>query len=283
MGASSRRWRSRPGAGRPHGCPGRRVPRRQGRGSTCIGRLSCSRRDAACASPCADSPPTHTSQSGQWCPRAAGRGTPRRGAARTRAGPTARTLPRPSARHCPARGPSRYRTESPSLLLRANPGPQITSDTISSRMSAVQPSPPTTKQQRVYDTLRERILNGAYGPGFRLVIDAVAAELGVSTVPVREAIRRLEAEGLVIYRPNIGAQVAPAEPELFEDELSVLALLEGYATAGAAPHLTDADIARLRETTDLMVSAMDRMDPLAFGLHNQEFHAVFEIGRASCR
>jgi DNA-binding GntR family transcriptional regulator len=142
-------------------------------------------------------------------------------------------------------------------------------------MSAVQPSPPTTKQQRVYDTLRERILNGAYGPGFRLVIDAVAAEAGVSTVPVREAIRRLEAEGLVIYRPNVGAQVAPAEPELFEDELSVLALLEGYATAGAAPHLTDADIARLRETTDLMVAAMERMDPLAFGLHNQEFHAVF--------
>ena len=83
-------------------------------------------------------------------------------------------------------------------------------------MSAVQPSPPTTKQQRVYDTLRERILSGAYGPGFRLVIDAVAAEVGVSTVPVREAIRRLEAEGLVIYRPNVGAQVAPAEPELFE-------------------------------------------------------------------
>ena len=54
-------------------------------------------------------------------------------------------------------------------------------------------------------------------------------------MPVREAIRRLEAEGLVIYRPNVGAQVAPAEPELFEDELSVLALLEGYATAGAAP------------------------------------------------
>ena len=142
-------------------------------------------------------------------------------------------------------------------------------------MVSVQPSAPTTKQQRVYETLRERILTGAYGPGFRLVIDAVAAELGVSTVPVREAIRRLEAEGLVLYRPNVGAQVTPAEPELYEDELSVLAVLEGYATAAAAPLLTAADIARLRETTDLMGSAMQRMDPLAFGRHNNQFHAVF--------
>jgi DNA-binding GntR family transcriptional regulator len=142
-------------------------------------------------------------------------------------------------------------------------------------MSSVQPSGPTTKQQRVYETLRERILNGAYGPGFRLVIDAAAAELAVSTVPVREAIRRLEAEGLVVYRPNVGARVAPAEPRLFDDELSLLAVLEGYATAAAAPLLTDADIARLYQTTDLMVSAMERMDPLAFGRHNREFHAVF--------
>ena len=142
-------------------------------------------------------------------------------------------------------------------------------------MASVQPVARSTKQQRVYETLRERILSGAYGPGFRLVIDAVAAELKVSTVPVREAIRRLEAEGLVLYRPNVGAQVTPAEPGLFGDELSVLAVLEGYATAAAAPLLTDADIARLRERTDLMVSAMERMDPLAFARHNHEFHAVF--------
>jgi DNA-binding GntR family transcriptional regulator len=142
-------------------------------------------------------------------------------------------------------------------------------------MSSAQHSGPTTKQQRVYETLRERILNGAYGPGFRLVIAAAAVELAVSTVPVREAIRRLEAEGLVVYRPNVGAQVAPAEPGLFEDELSLLAVLEGYATAAAAPLLTGTDIARLYQTTDLMSLAMERMDPLAFGRHNREFHAVF--------
>ena len=132
----------------------------------------------------------------------------------------------------------------------------------------------STKQQRVYEAIRERILNGAYGPGFRVVIDALASEFGVSALPVREAIRRLEAEGLVIYRPNAGAQVAPAEPELFVDELTVLALLEGYATAQAAPLLTGADIERLRQTTEMMVTAMERLDPLAFGRHNHEFHEL---------
>ena len=131
-----------------------------------------------------------------------------------------------------------------------------------------------TKQQRVYTMIRERILSGAYSPGFRVVIDALAAEFGVSALPVREAIRRLEAEGLVIYRPNAGAQVAPAEPSLYEDELTVLALLEGYATALAAPSLTPADLELLREKTDLMVAAMEHIDTLSFGRHNREFHEV---------
>ena len=127
---------------------------------------------------------------------------------------------------------------------------------------------------------------GAYGPGYRVVIDALAVELGVSALPVREAIRRLRGRGLVIYRPNAGAQVAPADPGLFDDELSVLAVLEGYATALAAPLSRSADIARLHETTDLMVAAMERMDPLAFGRHNHEFHAGLrralpEPGRSS--
>jgi DNA-binding GntR family transcriptional regulator len=131
-----------------------------------------------------------------------------------------------------------------------------------------------TKQQQLYEALRERILSGAYGPGFRIVIDQIAAEFAVSALPVREAIRRLEAEGLIVYRANAGAQVAPAEPELFEDNMTVLALLEGYATALAAPLLTREDLAALEHRTDDMVAAMERMDTLAFGRHNRAFHQV---------
>src|SRR4051795_5687385 len=107
-------------------------------------------------------------------------------------------------------------------------------------------SPPhPTKQERVYREIRERILTGAYGPGFRVVIDALAEEFGVSALPVREAIRRLEAEGLVIYRPNAGAQVAPVDPGAYDEEMTVLAVLEGYATALAAHELSAADMEQL--------------------------------------
>lgn len=131
-----------------------------------------------------------------------------------------------------------------------------------------------TKQERVYRAVRERILGGAYGPGYRVVIDALAGEFGVSALPVREAIRRLEAEGLVIFRPNAGAQVAPADPGLFDEEMTVLAVLEGYATALAAEQLGKAGIKRLRDLNDQMVEAIERLDPLSFGRLNQEFHAV---------
>jgi len=131
-----------------------------------------------------------------------------------------------------------------------------------------------TKQERVYRAIRERILSGAYGPGYRVVIDALATEFGVSALPVREAIRRLEAEGLVIFRPNAGAHVAPADPALFDEEMTVLAVLEGYATALAAPRLGKAEIKRLSAITDSMVDAIGRLDPLTFGRLNQEFHAV---------
>jgi DNA-binding GntR family transcriptional regulator len=134
------------------------------------------------------------------------------------------------------------------------------------------PAAKITKQERVYRAIRERILNGQWGPGYRVVIDALAEEFEVSALPVREAIRRLEAEGLVIYRPNAGAQVAPAEPGLFDEEMTVLAVLEGYATALAAPELSKTDIRALKGFTQEMVGAMEAMDSLAFGRHNQDFH-----------
>jgi len=131
-----------------------------------------------------------------------------------------------------------------------------------------------TKQERVYRVVRERILSGAYGPGYRVVIDALASEFGVSALPVREAIAAYADEGLVIFRPNAGAHVAPADPGVFDEEMTVLAVLEGYATALAAEHLTKTDVKRLSALTDEMVEAIERLDPLSFGKLNQEFHGV---------
>jgi DNA-binding GntR family transcriptional regulator len=130
------------------------------------------------------------------------------------------------------------------------------------------------KQERVYSVIRERILEGVYGPGYRLVIDRIADEFGVSALPVREAVRRLEAEGLVVFRPNAGAQVTPADPSLYEENMTVLAVLEGYATAQAAPLMTAEQIEKLDSETDTMVSCMESLDVLGFSRANQRFHRV---------
>jgi DNA-binding GntR family transcriptional regulator len=134
-----------------------------------------------------------------------------------------------------------------------------------------------TKADRAYTTIRERILSGAYGPGYRLVIDTLGEELGVSALPIREAIRRLQAEGLVVFRPNAGAQVAPADPSLFEESMRVLAVLEGYATALAAAEIDADGIATLEALNERMVECMERLDTLGFGAANREFHlAIYE-------
>src|SRR5579875_1581268 len=132
----------------------------------------------------------------------------------------------------------------------------------------------TNKQERVYTAIRERILDGVYGPGYRLVIDRIADEFGVSALPVREAVRRLEAEGLVVFRPNAGAQVSPADPSLYQENLTVLAVLEGYATAEASARIGSEQIAALTAETAEMVRCMENLDVLGFAQANQRFHRI---------
>jgi DNA-binding GntR family transcriptional regulator len=128
------------------------------------------------------------------------------------------------------------------------------------------------KQERTYAILRSRILDGTYGPGQRLVIDALARDLAVSPMPVREAIRRLEAEGWVVYQRHQGAQVAPLDEAGWMEALSTLAVLEGYATALSAPHLTAADIEQARAINGKMQDALEALDVMAVSAHNLAFH-----------
>jgi DNA-binding GntR family transcriptional regulator len=133
------------------------------------------------------------------------------------------------------------------------------------------------KQERTYATLRARILDGTYAPGQRLVIDALAREIGVSPMPVREAIRRLEAEGWVTYERHHGAQVAPLDERGWMEALTTLAVLEGYATALSAPRLRAADLARLREHNAAMRDALEALDVIAVSDHNLAFHrAIYD-------
>jgi len=131
-----------------------------------------------------------------------------------------------------------------------------------------------SKQQAAYTVLRERVLDGTYGPGHRLVIEALARELGVSPMPVREAVRRLEAEGWIVYQPNLGPQVKPLDGEAWSETTTTLALLEGYATAAAAPHVTAGEVVRLRDINDDMRAAMRELDLLRAGELNGDFHGL---------
>jgi DNA-binding GntR family transcriptional regulator len=135
-------------------------------------------------------------------------------------------------------------------------------------------APATSKSERAYSYLKGRISGGSYTPGYRLVLGQIAAELGVSVVPVREAIRRLEAEGLVTYETNVGAQVAlfPETEYLFT--MQTLSIVESAATALAAPLLEAADVARARAINEQMIECLDDFDPIRFSRLNHDFHAV---------
>jgi len=129
-----------------------------------------------------------------------------------------------------------------------------------------------SKQELAYQTIRARIIDGAYGPGYRIVIDEVARELGVSPIPVREAVRRLEAEGLITYTRHAGARVIAIDERQYVDTLATLAVLEGYATALAAPRLDERDLAELHRLTGEMRAALDRGDLLRYGTLNRAYH-----------
>lgn len=130
------------------------------------------------------------------------------------------------------------------------------------------------KQERTYTILRDRIHSGTFAPMERLNIDALARELGVSPIPVREALRRLEAEGWVRFTPNVGAVVSPVDSTTWEQAMITLAILEGAASAEAQQHLRRSDLARLRKIAAGMEDAAAHADPLRFSKLNRSLHAT---------
>jgi DNA-binding GntR family transcriptional regulator len=131
-----------------------------------------------------------------------------------------------------------------------------------------------SKQEIAYQTLRSRIESSRYVPSQRLVIDQLAKELNMSQVPIREAIRRLEAEGLVLFSVNSGPLVAPVSRDQWFQLMEVLAVLEGYATAQAASNIGEAQLRALRKINDNMRKALAKIDLEAWTEQNREFHRV---------
>jgi DNA-binding GntR family transcriptional regulator len=103
----------------------------------------------------------------------------------------------------------------------------------------------TTKADEVARTLEDEIVSGAIPPGLLLRQEHVCERFGVSRTPVREALQRLEALGLVTALPNRGARVRSISSAELREAFLIRAELEGLATAHAAPRMTPNDLARL--------------------------------------
>jgi DNA-binding GntR family transcriptional regulator len=131
-----------------------------------------------------------------------------------------------------------------------------------------------SKSEQAYQAVKARIVDGTYSPGYRLVLAKIAEDLGVSVVPVREAIRRLEAEGLVTFVRNVGATVAGIDPTEYLYTMQTLSIVEGAATALSAPLIGPAAIDRARAVNAEMRDCLDHFDPLRFTALNQAFHSI---------
>jgi DNA-binding GntR family transcriptional regulator len=128
-------------------------------------------------------------------------------------------------------------------------------------------------RDQVRDALVERILDGVYGPGERIVEIRVAEEFGVSQAPVREALRELEHLRLVVSEPFRGARVREVSPEELAEIYPVRAALEEVAARAATSALAG-DVTALTAELEAMRKAAKLGDVHEFIAHDVAFHRV---------
>jgi DNA-binding GntR family transcriptional regulator len=139
------------------------------------------------------------------------------------------------------------------------------------------PGAPQSKADHAYAVIRQNIIDGKSVPGERLAIEHLAREIKVSVVPVREAIRRLEAEGFVTFTRNVGATVASIDLDRYPETIEAVAVLEGVATGLAAPHLTATDLKKARALNEELRRSVDKLDPVRFTRTNAQFHKTLYV------
>ncbi|WP_191487938.1 GntR family transcriptional regulator [Pseudomonas sp. FEN] len=111
---------------------------------------------------------------------------------------------------------------------------------------------PQTAEEEAYTFLLEAICCGRYRKGDRLIAEDIASEIGMSRMPVREAFRRLDAQGLVTLRPNRGAIVSGLEFDELQEVFDMRSALEGLAIRVAVPRIGERQLATLERMLDAM-------------------------------
>ncbi len=126
----------------------------------------------------------------------------------------------------------------------------------------------------VFNTLRQAILKGELAPGERLMEIQLAQKLGVSRTPIREAIRKLELEGLVLMIPRRGAEVAKISEKSLKDVLEVRRSLEELAIELACQRMTEAELAQLERAQATFRDAIGEGDAMKIAELDEAYHDV---------
>jgi DNA-binding GntR family transcriptional regulator len=131
----------------------------------------------------------------------------------------------------------------------------------------------TTTVELVTTAIRQRILSGELAPGEPVRQEALADELGVSRVPIREAITRLTGEGLLFNVPHKGAYVAQLSIEEVQETFDIRLRLEPWLFAQAIPRISDAEIAKAAR----LVDEMDNAESGVWGQLNWRLHETLYL------
>ena len=129
-----------------------------------------------------------------------------------------------------------------------------------------------TRAQVILEELRDRISTGTLAPGDRLLLKPISEEFGCSEIPVREALRSLQAQGLITVIPHTGAFVSAPNIDELVELTEVRSILEPEATVAAAPHIDAHMISLLRQMLDEMQKLIERNAAEEYGRLNRRFH-----------
>lgn len=135
----------------------------------------------------------------------------------------------------------------------------------------------------VFHTLRQAILKGELAPGERLMEIQLADRLGVSRTPIREAIRKLELEGLVLMIPRKGAEVAKISEKSLRDVLEVRRSLEELAIELACQRMTEEEIEELSRVEEEFKKAVESGDAMRIAENDELYHDVIYKGTGNDR
>jgi DNA-binding GntR family transcriptional regulator len=138
-----------------------------------------------------------------------------------------------------------------------------------------------TMAAKLYQQLREAIMSGRFAPGQPLSLRGVAEAVGSSTMPVRGALTRLQAEGALVDGPGRALMVPPMKLELIEELRDVRVAIEGCVAARAAARMTDAHLSAVQQIHDVMDAHAEAGDAAAYLRSNFAFHTSIYTHGAS--